>query len=242
MAFKVTQQMTFSDGIYSRLTLVDGSFIGYVNQEMLEMITEEEFISLSSIEEEYGLSILPKVDLSMQKVPEFRSDYFNLVNMGRLSVEKNQINLITAFKKFNEEVPNSRLYFLGKGPLQAELIEHIKELELDGKVILLGHISNPFEFMRLNDYFVLPSHYEGQPMVLLESLTIGLNILASNIPANINIIGADEKYGLLTDGTEVDDIYNGIKKAYSFDGEFEPFDYEAYNREAINSFYNELLK
>ncbi|MEG0731817.1 MAG: CDP-glycerol glycerophosphotransferase family protein [Vagococcus sp.] len=241
-AFKVNQLTTFSDQVHCRLTLEDGSFVGYINQAMVEMIDENEFNHLVHDEtEEYGLSILPKVDLAMQKIPKFDASFINFVNMGRLSPEKNQDRLIEAFKMFNEEVPNSRLYILGKGPLQANLVNLVRELKLEGKVMLLGHITNPFEFMKLTDYFVLPSFYEGQPMVLLESLTIGMKILASNIPANINVVGKDEKYGLLTEGTEVEDIYNGLKRAYKFDGKFANFDYHEYNQAAMDNFYNEIL-
>ena len=239
--FKINQKIYFSDQTYCRLMLEDGSFAGYINQDMLEMIDEKEFFEMNHDETlEYGLSILPKVDLAMQKVPKFDKTYINFVNMGRLSPEKNQKQLISAFKKFNDEVPNSRLYILGKGPLSGELVEHIRELKLEGKAILLGHIATPFEFMRLNDYFVLPSFYEGQPMVLLESLTIGMKIMASNIPANINVVGKDEKYGLLTEGTGVEDIYNGLKRAYEFKGQFAEFDYHAYNQDAIDNFYREI--
>ncbi len=239
--FKINQKIYFDKGNFYRLSLEDGSFVGYVEESMVELVSEEEFEDINRNEsDEYGLTILPKMDLAMQKVPTFNPDFINFVNMGRLSPEKNQGQLIQAFKLFNETVPNSRLYILGKGPLQNELVALIHELGMEGKVILLGHISSPFEFMKLNDFFVLPSFYEGQPMVLLESLTIGLNILASNIPANINVVGQEETFGLLTEGTDVEDIYKGLLRAYEFKGSFKPFDYHEYNEKAINNFYEEI--
>ncbi len=243
LGFKVSQAITFSNEIYYRLTLDDDTFVGYVIENDCSFINKETYLEIlkeNITEETEALSMLPKVDLVMQKIPEFNPAYFNFVNMGRLSPEKNQIALISAFKKINAEIPNSRLYILGKGPLQNELVDHVRQLELEGKVILLGHIKQPFEFMKLTDYFVLPSIYEGQPMVLLESLTIGMKILASNIPANINVIGADEKYGLLTKGTSVENIYEGMKRAFTFEGEFASFDYHKYNQQAIETFYNEI--
>ncbi|MFI3623150.1 CDP-glycerol glycerophosphotransferase family protein [Vagococcus fluvialis] len=240
-AFKISRIVTFSENQFCGLALDDGSFIGYINKEQLELIDEKDYANIIFEEyEEYGLSILPKVDLAMQKVPKFDASFMNFVNMGRLSPEKNQEQLIHAFKKFNDEVPKSRLYILGKGPLENEIINLVHELEMERKVILLGHIPNPFEFMKLADFFVLPSFYEGQPMVLLESLTIKMNILASNIPANINVVGENEEYGLLTEGTDIIDIYNGLNRAYNFDGTFKSFDYQEYNLKAINSFYKEI--
>ncbi|MGF2142519.1 CDP-glycerol glycerophosphotransferase family protein [Vagococcus fluvialis] len=241
-AFKISRIVTFNEGNFFRLGLEDGSFVGYVHENMIDLIelSEYERIMIDD-DEEYGLSILPKTDLSLQKVPKFDSTFINFVNMGRLSPEKNQKQLISAFKLFNEETPNSRLYILGKGPLESELVAHIHELEMEGKVLLLGHISTPFEFMKLNSYFILPSFYEGQPMVLLESLTIGMKIIASNIPANINVVGEDERYGLLTEGTDVKQIYDGMIRGRDFKGNFEPFNYEEYNKDAIDNFYREIL-
>ena len=160
--------------------------------------------------------------------------------MGRLSPEKNQKNLIEAFAEFRLENPKSRLYILGKGPLEKELIQCIKDTNQEGSVFMLGHLSSPFNFIKETDLFVLPSYYEGQPMVLLESMTLGMKILASNIPANINVLGQDEEYGLLTKGTSSEDIKNGLLRAWSYKGIFTSFDPYRYNQEAIESFYKEI--
>ncbi|OTO24359.1 hypothetical protein A5876_003185, partial [Enterococcus sp. 3C8_DIV0646] len=94
---------------------------------------------------------------------------------------------------------------------------------------MLGHLSSPFNFIKETDLFVLPSYYEGQPMVLLESMTLGMKILASNIPANINVLGKEEEYGLLTKGTSTEDIKDGLLRAWSYKGDFTSFDPYKYN-------------
>ncbi|WP_270279771.1 CDP-glycerol glycerophosphotransferase family protein [Vagococcus bubulae] len=216
--------------------------IGYIQAEAIDEVSENIYQELKEKEaknkkEEFTL---PKVDLSYQKVPEFDDSYYNIVNMGRLSPEKNQTHLIQAFARFNQDVPKSRLFILGKGPLEPSLVETIKAQNMLGKVFLLGHIKNPFNFIKKTDLFILPSYYEGQPMVLLESMVLGMKILGSNIPANINVIGKDEEYGLLTEGTDVEDIYNGLHRAFNFNGEFKAFDYVKYNEETIQRFYQEI--
>ncbi|MGX7198159.1 CDP-glycerol glycerophosphotransferase family protein [Enterococcus olivae] len=237
--FKVSEIAYLNNIKYCRLCLSDGSFVGYIEEKDISYISEEEFLSETSIGDQEGL-LLPKMDLSLQKVADFDDQLINFVNMGRLSPEKNQKSLIEAFAKFNKENPNSRLYILGMGPLKNELVDQVYHLEMEGKVILLGHIKNPFEFLKKIPYFVLPSFYEGQPMVLLEALTIGMKILASNIPANINVVGVDEKYGLLTKGTSVDEIYEGLKRISSYQDNFAIFDYKEYNQSAVENFYQEI--
>src|SRR5690606_39974709 len=59
---------------------------------------------------------------------------------------------------------------------------------------LLGQVENPFALMKKCDCFVLSSHYEGQPMVLLEAMTLGMNIIATDIVANRTVL-ENGKYG-----------------------------------------------
>ncbi|MCI0130562.1 CDP-glycerol glycerophosphotransferase family protein [Vagococcus sp. CY53-2] len=227
---------------YYSISLSTNEKIGYIQAEFVDELSEETYKILKRKEAQDRIEAfsLPKVDLSYQKVPDFDDSYYNIVNMGRLSPEKNQTHLIEAFAKFNQDVPKSRLFILGKGPLVSSLIETIKTQNMLGKVFLLGHIKNPFNFIKRTDLFVLPSYYEGQPMVLLESMVLGLNILGSNIPANINVIGKDEEYGFLTDGTEIEDIYKGFHRIFQFKGKFKTFDYVNYNKKTIQRFYKEI--
>lgn len=170
--------------------------------------------------------------------PTISSDSINLVNMGRLSPEKNQINLIKAIKQIIKDQKNVRLYILGEGPLKLEMKQLIKKLELEEHVFLLGHQEDPFSIMKQCDLFVFPSIYEGQPMVLLEALTLKLPVLATNIPANVSVLG--EYVFEYIQGFSSEDIANAIKSRLksSFDEpSFNPYEY---NKLAISKLYEEL--
>ena len=159
----------------------------------------------------------------------------NFVTSGRLSTEKNHIALIKAFAKFENEYPGARLFILGKGLLQSDINKAIGSVKMYGKIVMLGHLENPFAFIKKMDYFVLPSLFEGQPMVLLEALVLNKKIMASNIKPNIGVIG-DNKYGLLTKGTTSEALYEGLKDLMN-QSEFERFDYVKYNQAALEDFY-----
>ncbi|WBY91099.1 CDP-glycerol glycerophosphotransferase family protein [Enterococcus casseliflavus] len=240
--FKINEISYVGSNKFYKLLLNNDTSIGYIDSKFIIEISEEDFKEADDkTEKKLDTNfVLPKVDLGFQKVPSLDKNYFNIVNMGRLSPEKNQKNLIEAFAEFRQENPKSRLYILGKGPLEKELIQCIKDTNQEGSVFMLGHLSSPFNFIKETDLFVLPSYYEGQPMVLLESMTLGMKILASNIPANINVLGKEEEYGLLTKGTSPEDIKNGLLRALSHKGDFTSFDPYKYNKEAIKSFYNEI--
>src|SRR5699024_9065810 len=104
---------------------------------------------------------------------------------------------IQAFSGVVEANPNAKLYILGDGPLKNQLNKLITSLDLSEHVFLMGQKRNPFNIMRDCDLFVLPSYYEGQSMVLLEALTVGIDILASDIPANQYVLDYG-KYGMLS--------------------------------------------
>ena len=72
------------------------------------------------------------------------------------------------------------IYILGDGPLKGKLSKLIRELGLDGRVILAGNVKNPFAVMKHCDCFVLPSLHEGQPMVIHEARAMHMPIILSD--------------------------------------------------------------
>lgn len=130
----------------------------------------------------------------------FNEEDFKVMAMGRLSPEKGFDILIEGFADAVKENPNAKLYILGDGPLRGQLEKLIAKLDLEAHVFLVGQKRNPFNIMNQCDLFALTSHYEGQSMVLLEALTIGVHTLASNIPANRYVLRYGD-FGMLTENT-----------------------------------------
>jgi glycosyltransferase involved in cell wall biosynthesis len=117
-----------------------------------------------------------------------------LLFVGRLEVQKNLFALLEALKK----IPDATLQIVGSGSLKDELMSVVKENIL--RVEFLGNI--PFEQLKehyLNaSLFVLPSFYEGTPKVLLEAMSCGLPVVATNV-IGINTIIKSEENGYLCD-------------------------------------------
>lgn len=106
--------------------------------------------------------------------------FFTFFSAGRLSPEKNHSRLIQAFACVHEKNPQTRLVIAGDGPLKYELHNEVKNLGLTESVKLVGHTKNPYQLMNLADVFVLSSDYEGQPMVLLEALVLGIPVITTS--------------------------------------------------------------
>ncbi|AHG82487.1 Teichoic acid biosynthesis protein [Bibersteinia trehalosi USDA-ARS-USMARC-188] len=156
------------------------------------------------------------------------------INIGRMSHEKDQLKLIEAFAEVNKKHKDTRLFILGDGPLKQELITRIKKLSLEKDVFLLGQKTNPFAYLKQADIFVLSSNHEGQPMVLLESLTLGTPIIATDIVGNRSILG--DKYGLLVENSK-QGLINGMNEYLENGSKQDNFDPIAYQKDAMDKFY-----
>lgn len=109
-------------------------------------------------------------------------------HVGRMDDAKNQLFLIDVFNKYQKYNKNSKLFLVGDGEYKNKIINKIKELNLEDKVVLLGVRSDVNELMSMFDLFAFPSKFEGLGIVLIEAQVNGLKCLASNnIPRNTNI-------------------------------------------------------
>ena len=142
-----------------------------------------------------------------------------LATMGRMSMEKNQAALIEAVallrKQDGSEVGGAPglsigLAIIGSGVLEGTLRARIDSLGLSGHVVMLGQMDNPFPVLDGADLFVLPSLHEGQPVTLLEAMTLGTGVVASNLPGNRELVSLG--YGVLS-GTSPQDIAQAIRTA-----------------------------
>lgn len=158
------------------------------------------------------------------------TDTFNFATMGRLSPEKNHHGLMTAFHQLQQKYPNTQLFIIGLGELEADLKAYAKELGLQNKVHIVGQLENPFPVINACDAFVLSSIHEGQPMVLLECMVLRKPIVATNIPGCVSVL--KDGYGLLVDGT-TNGLAAGMEKLLLGYDAFKIFDYEAYNKHAV---------
>jgi glycosyltransferase involved in cell wall biosynthesis len=118
-----------------------------------------------------------------------------IVNVGRLSEQKNQALLIEAFKKVSVTNPNYKLIIYGEGPLRPDLEALVEKLDLHNKVELPGIVDDIQNKMREAKVFVLSSNYEGQSNALLEAMGMGIACISTNVSGVDEII--NENSGIL---------------------------------------------
>lgn len=99
----------------------------------------------------------------------------------RLTEQKNPLGLIDAFAYVASQLPRAVLVVAGDGPLHDAMIERARERGVADRTHLLGARNDLDRFYRLLDVFVLPSHYEGLPLALLEAMACECAIVATAV-------------------------------------------------------------
>jgi len=113
-----------------------------------------------------------------------------LLSVARFSRQKDHASLIAAMPAVLAAHPDTVLLLIGRG----EELETIKGLveaaSLQQQILFLGHRTDIADLMALADLFVLPSKFEGLPLAVLEAMSIGLPVVATNIGGNIEALGS----------------------------------------------------
>lgn len=113
-------------------------------------------------------------------------DEFVIGHVGRLTHLKNHRKLIKIFAVIEKICPDSRLMLVGTGEKESEIREQVKALGLEQKVMLLGSRSDVSELYQVMDVFVLPSLFEGVPVVGIEAQFADLPcIFSENVPGEV---------------------------------------------------------
>lgn len=101
--------------------------------------------------------------------------------LGRFTWQKGFADLLRAFATLRH-ADDVWLALGGDGPLREDLDTLARAPDIEGRCLLPGFIDDVPGFLADLDAFVLSSHIEGHPMVLLEAMAIGLPVIATDIP------------------------------------------------------------
>lgn len=108
------------------------------------------------------------------------NDEMVLGHVGRISYQKNHKFLIEIFNEILKKNTNSLLLLIGVGEKEEEVRKQIEELGISDKVHFLGNRSDVYELYQAMDAFILPSFFEGIPVVGVEAQYAGLPCFFSN--------------------------------------------------------------
>lgn len=167
--------------LFARISYRSYKLIICQSEEMKESLVNTYKISPEVI------TVIANPILYTHKLKESKKDdkTFNLLVIARFALEKGLERLIDIMKDLPE---NYHLNLVGEGILKDKIKKKVKNLNLNTRISFLGQINNVEELMLQHDLMVLSSYSEGFPNVVLESLNVGLPVVAfkvSGIPGLI---------------------------------------------------------
>lgn len=143
-----------------------------------------------------------KYDLKMREIKRAElglDGCFVLGHIGRYQYQKNHAFLIDVFEAVYKKDSSARLLLVGYGDLKENIWEKIRSRGLENAIIDCGATEDIIPLYNAMDCFVLPSFYEGLPVVGIEAQATGLPCVISTevtdetaITDNVEFIGLDK--------------------------------------------------
>ena len=121
-----------------------------------------------------------------------------IVNVGRLTPQKNQAMLLRAFAAFHRDHGEYTLSLCGEGELEGELRALADALGLGDAVRFHGQVRDVHREISDGEMFVLSSDYEGLSNALLECMMMGFACISTRCEGSVDVI-RDGENGLLID-------------------------------------------
>lgn len=126
-----------------------------------------------------------------RKELKISDDTLVIGHIGRFVAQKNHTFLIDIFNELHKQNKNSLLLLAGQGPLIDEIKNKVNDLNLTESVKFLGQRNDANELYQAFDVFLLPSLYEGLPVVGVEAQAAGcLSILSDDMTKETRVLNS----------------------------------------------------
>ena len=129
-----------------------------------------------------------------------------VLTVARLDEQKGHRYLLEAAA----QVPEAQFVLAGDGPLRASLEAQARSLGVEGRIQFLGYRRNITDLLAGCDVFVLPSLYEGLPLSILEAMSAGKPVIATQIGGTDEAVIAGET-GILIPPADPDALATAIR-------------------------------
>ncbi len=124
-------------------------------------------------------------------------DGTNILAVGRLAPQKGYDILLQAFAQLRDRGSSARLTILGDGEEKQKLLSMARSLGIENAVQFAGFVAQTAPYYKYADLVVLASRWEGFPNVLVEALSVGVPVVATDAPGGSSEIVVDGENGFL---------------------------------------------
>jgi len=182
--------------------------------------------------------------IKLKKKIGLSNNSFVIAGVGRLVKGKGFQDLIEAFYKINKKHKNCYLLIIGGvlshdiSKYEKKIIDRIKKLQIEKKVILTGMIDNVYEYLNCSDIYVLSSFREGVSRSMLEAMSCKIPVISTKIRGSREII-KNLKNGILYEKSDISQLEYEILRLKNNKKLAKKISSKAYND--VKNFYTENL-
>lgn len=167
-----------------------------------------------------GINFLDRAPSSFRSEYQIPGDALLIGNVGNLYPVKGHKYLIMAFREILGCCPRAYLAIVGRGDEEQGLRGLARELGIPSNKIVFAGFRNDIEnVMNAFDLYVQPSLSEGHPIAVLEALSLGIPVIATEVGGNPEILGKNQ-YGSLAAPASWEDLARAIREYFAAPGRF----------------------
>lgn len=169
--------------------------------------------------------------------------------VARLEEQKGHPYLIDAFSKLSQNHQRRlKIFLAGEGSKRPLLEAQAAKLGCRDQIVFLGHTKQVAEWLALSDFMILPSLWEGMPLVIMEAYSAAKPVIATDIPGSRESM-KDHQTGILVKVRDPLSLKDALE--YFMDHPADVFHYgrqaynwwqEAFTFEAMIESYHDLYK
>ncbi len=174
----------------------------FVNNSEREMAVKKNIVLAEKAITIFNGIQLPELS-NIQKRDNLK-DYFVIGSVSRFSRQKNILNVIKVAINVCKKTDIIKFVFIGDGELFSKCRKMVESENLLDRILLPGWQSNVIEWLFNFNVFLLYSKWEGLPVSILEAMSVGLPIVASNIKGNNELV--NDSNGLLISINDIDKL------------------------------------
>ena len=190
----------FPEFYWRKCGLIQKRFVRFVldHADYLIVLSSQWWALLDGITKNKRIMKIPNFIIDdRNEPPACKREKNSVLFLGRLSEEKGFFDLLQAAAIVAQRIPGFRLYCGGEGDVNV-VMSRVRGLGIADNVVLLGWVEEAqrHELLCRVAAFVLPSYVEGLPMAVIEAMSKGTPVVASNVGGVPDVI-EDGKDGLL---------------------------------------------
>lgn len=164
------------------------------------------------------LSLFPPISyenkLILRDAYNFSKNDFLLIYVAEFSKRKNQKFLLNSISRLVKDgFKNIKLVLLGDGKFLAELKTYSQDLGINNNIIFTGYTKETCTYYHISDICVSSSRSEGLPFNIMEAMSVGLPIVASNVKGHTDLVRHNEN-GFLFEYDNINEFCDYVKTIY----------------------------